>query len=193
MTVPMVLDGAMNGPAFLAYIEQVLAPTLAPGDIVIMDNLPAHKPAGVRKAIEAAGASPALSLALQPRLQSHRAGLRQAEGLAPQAPPPAPSPASGKPSRTRSRASRPVNARTTSSTPDMNRCKVKMLLGWRSAPSSPAVVTPRQAIVACTPESTHTAPATLRPGNHLETTSLSRRARSDAATASLNPVPTAPA
>ena len=57
MTAPMVLDGAMNGPAFLAYIEQVLAPTLAPGDIVIMDNLPAHKPAGVRKAIEAAGAS----------------------------------------------------------------------------------------------------------------------------------------
>ena len=47
----------MNGPAFLAYIEQLLVPTLAPGDVVIMDNLPAHKPAGVRTAIEAAGAS----------------------------------------------------------------------------------------------------------------------------------------
>lgn len=57
MTAPMVLDGAMNGPAFLAYIEQVLAPTLRPGDIVVMDNLPAHKSAGVRTAIEAAGAS----------------------------------------------------------------------------------------------------------------------------------------
>ncbi len=56
MTAPMVLDGAMHGAAFLAYVEQVLAPTLIPGDIVIMDNLPAHKPAAVRRAIEAAGA-----------------------------------------------------------------------------------------------------------------------------------------
>ncbi len=40
----MVLDGAMNGAAFLAYVEQVLVPTLKPGDIVVMDNLPAHKP-----------------------------------------------------------------------------------------------------------------------------------------------------
>ena len=56
MTAPMVLDGAMNGPAFLAYVEQVLVPTLAPGDVVVMDNLPAHKPSAVRKAIEAVGA-----------------------------------------------------------------------------------------------------------------------------------------
>jgi transposase len=57
MTAPMVLDGAMNGTAFLAYVEQVLVPTLSPGDIVIMDNLPAHKAAGVREAIEAVDAS----------------------------------------------------------------------------------------------------------------------------------------
>ena len=57
MTAPMVLDGAMNGTAFLAYVEQVLVPTLSPGDVVVMDNLPAHKSAGVRSAIEAAGAS----------------------------------------------------------------------------------------------------------------------------------------
>ena len=57
MTAPMVLDGAMNGTAFLAYVEQVLVPTLSLGDIVVMDNLPAHKSAGVRSAIEAAGAS----------------------------------------------------------------------------------------------------------------------------------------
>ena len=57
MTAPMVLDGAMNGTAFLAYVGQVLVPTLSPGDIVVMDNLPAHKSAGVRSAIEAAGAS----------------------------------------------------------------------------------------------------------------------------------------
>ena len=46
----------MNGSAFLAYVKQVLAPTLRPGDLVIMDNLPAHKRAGVRAVIESAGA-----------------------------------------------------------------------------------------------------------------------------------------
>jgi transposase len=56
LTAPMVLDGPMNAAAFLAYVEQVLVPTLTPGDIVVMDNLPAHKPADVRRAIEAAGA-----------------------------------------------------------------------------------------------------------------------------------------
>lgn len=56
LTAPMVLDGPMNGRAFLAYVEQVLVPTLRPGDTVIMDNLPAHKPYGVREAIERAGA-----------------------------------------------------------------------------------------------------------------------------------------
>lgn len=56
MTAPMVLDGPMNGPAFLAYVEQVLAPTLRRGDTVVMDNLPAHKVAGVRAIIEATGA-----------------------------------------------------------------------------------------------------------------------------------------
>jgi transposase len=57
MTAPMVLDGAMNGAAFLAYVEQVLRPTLRPGDVVVMDNLPAHKPRAVRAAIEQAGAT----------------------------------------------------------------------------------------------------------------------------------------
>jgi transposase len=56
MTAPMVLDGAMDGAAFLAYVEQMLAPTLVPGDIVVMDNLPAHKPDKVRNAIEQTGA-----------------------------------------------------------------------------------------------------------------------------------------
>ena len=55
MTAPMVLDGAMHGAAFLAYVEQVLVPTLTPGDIVIMDNLPAHKSVAVRHAIKIAG------------------------------------------------------------------------------------------------------------------------------------------
>jgi transposase len=51
----MVLDGPMTGEAFLAYVEQVLLPTLEPDDIVVMDNLPAHKTAAVRAAIAAAG------------------------------------------------------------------------------------------------------------------------------------------
>ena len=56
MTAPMTLDGAMNGAAFLVYVEQFLAPTLKSGDIVIMDNLPAHKSKAARRAIEAVGA-----------------------------------------------------------------------------------------------------------------------------------------
>ena len=56
MTAPMTLDGPMDGAAFLAYVEQMLVPTLKPGDIVIMDNLPAHKLVAVRDAIETAGA-----------------------------------------------------------------------------------------------------------------------------------------
>ena len=56
MTAPMVLDGPMTGEWFLAYAQQVLAPTLRPGDVVILDNLPAHKGTAVREAIEAAGA-----------------------------------------------------------------------------------------------------------------------------------------
>ena len=57
IVAPFVIDGAMNGPIFLAYIEQCLAPILGRRDIVIMDNLPAHKVAGVIEAIEALGAS----------------------------------------------------------------------------------------------------------------------------------------
>lgn len=56
MTAPMVIEGAMNGETFLAYVEQCLAPTLNRGDIVVMDNLKAHKVAGVEEAIEAVGA-----------------------------------------------------------------------------------------------------------------------------------------
>jgi transposase len=56
MTAPMVLDGPMTGGWFLAYVEQILVPSLRPGDIVILDNLAAHKNAAARRAIEAAGA-----------------------------------------------------------------------------------------------------------------------------------------
>ena len=53
---PFVVNGAMTGPIFRTYIEQLLAPTLQPGDLVVMDNLPAHKVAGGREAIHAVGA-----------------------------------------------------------------------------------------------------------------------------------------
>ena len=57
MAAPFVLEGAMNGPMFLAYVKQCLVPTLKRGEIVLMDNLPVHKVAGVREAIEAVGAT----------------------------------------------------------------------------------------------------------------------------------------
>ena len=93
ITAPMTLGGAMNGTAFLAYVEQVLAPTLKPGDIVVMDNLPAHKPAAIRHAIEVTGAQlfflPPYSPDLNPiemafsKLKAHlrRIGARTFEAL----------------------------------------------------------------------------------------------------------------
>lgn len=56
LTAPCVIDGPMDGDSFLAYVEQFLAPSLRPSDIVIMDNLSSHKVAGVRHLIEAKGA-----------------------------------------------------------------------------------------------------------------------------------------
>ena len=56
LTAPMVVDGAINGELFLAYVEQILLPVLCEGDIVVMDNLSSHKVAGVEKAIESVGA-----------------------------------------------------------------------------------------------------------------------------------------
>jgi transposase len=57
MVAPLVLDGPINRDAFHAYVNQVLVPELAPGDIVVMDNLGSHKGPAVRDAIEAAGAT----------------------------------------------------------------------------------------------------------------------------------------
>ena len=52
MSAPAVFDGPIDSPTFLAYVEQVLAPTLRPGDVVVLDNLAAHKQPEVRTAIE---------------------------------------------------------------------------------------------------------------------------------------------
>jgi hypothetical protein len=87
MTAPMGLDGPMNGPAFRAYVELGLAPTLAPGEPVVMDTLPAHKiaPQDRRRAdgYRGHGRAAAPAAALQPRLQPDRARFRQAQSPAP--------------------------------------------------------------------------------------------------------------
>lgn len=84
MTAPYAIDGAMDGPSFLAYVEQVLAPTLHRGDIVFMDNLRTHKIVGVHEAIEGIGATlrylPAYSPDLNPIEQAFsklKAALRK--------------------------------------------------------------------------------------------------------------------
>lgn len=84
---PMVMDGAMDGEMFQAYVETLLSPCLIPGDIVIIDNLPAHKVAGAREAIEAAGATllflPAYSPGFNPIEKRRRCGRRAGRNAAP--------------------------------------------------------------------------------------------------------------
>ena len=83
LVAPLVLDGAINGPAFLAWVEQMLAPALRPGDTVVADNLGSHKVAGVREAIEARGAALLFLPPLQPRPEPDRTRLQQAQAAAP--------------------------------------------------------------------------------------------------------------
>lgn len=86
VTAPFVIQGAINGPSFRAYVTKCLVPTLRPGDIVIMDNLGSHKSPKVRAAIEARGATlrylPAYSPDLNPiemMFAKLKALLRRAE------------------------------------------------------------------------------------------------------------------
>ncbi len=58
LSAPTVVDGAMNGVTFLAWVRQQLVPTLAAGDLVVMDNLSAHKVAGVRETLNLPKSSP---------------------------------------------------------------------------------------------------------------------------------------
>jgi transposase len=86
IVAPFVIDCPMNGDIFQTWIDQCLVPTLTPGNIVIMDNLPAHKRDTVRKAIEAVGANllylPPYSPDLNPiemAFSKLKAGLRKAK------------------------------------------------------------------------------------------------------------------
>lgn len=56
MVAPWVIDGAMDGELFLLWVQTQLVPVLRPGDVVILDNLPAHKPKAIREVVEATGA-----------------------------------------------------------------------------------------------------------------------------------------
>jgi transposase len=68
----------MSGDVFRAYVEQMLAPILSPGDVVVLDNLAAHKVAGAQEAIKAAGASVLYLPPYSPDLNPIRAALREA-------------------------------------------------------------------------------------------------------------------
>lgn len=78
IVAPLVIDGPINGEWFEAYVAPVLVPTLKPDDAVILGNICSHKQAWAHEKIEAAGAH-AVPPALQPRLQSHREGILEAE------------------------------------------------------------------------------------------------------------------
>jgi transposase len=70
LSAPMTVEGAVDGAVFLAYVEQVLTPTLSSGEVVIMDNLGAHKVKGVAPAIEARGSKIDLLAAIFARFES---------------------------------------------------------------------------------------------------------------------------
>lgn len=77
---PAVFDGPLDNPTFLAYVEQVLVPTLRPGDVVILDNLGMHKQPEVQTAIETCWRAPPISPTVQSGFQSDRAGVCQHRG-----------------------------------------------------------------------------------------------------------------
>ena len=110
---PMVLDGPMTRDWFLAYVEQVLAPTLTPGDVVILDNLPAHKGSAIQAAVEARGARlqflPSYSPDFNP-IENAFAKLKRSCARRPSEP----SRGCGPPSATCSTPSRQASAPTTS-------------------------------------------------------------------------------
>jgi transposase len=121
LIAPMVLDGPMTGEVFQAYVEQVLIPELSPGDVVVLDNLAAHKVAGIREKIQAAGASLLYLPPYSPDLNPIEQMFAKARRLL------APSRHSGPPLANCSTASRRTNAGTTSATADTSSPKSNLL------------------------------------------------------------------
>ena len=125
---PLVLDGPMTGAAFRAYVEQALAPALQPGDVVVMDNLAAHKVAGIEEAIALAGASLASSTCRSTAPISIRSSNSSPSSRPCCArPPPAPKRSCGPPPASFSTRSCQANAATISPIPDTNPPNSKML------------------------------------------------------------------
>ena len=115
LTASFVIDGPINGEWFRAYVEKVLAPTLRPGDIVILDNLGAHKVAGVRAAGPSRRAAPGCSTCRPIRQTSTRSSSSSPSSRRSCArPPPELSRPSGQPSPPCAPPSAPMNAQITS-------------------------------------------------------------------------------
>src|SRR3984893_17484196 len=117
LTAPCVIDGPMNGNAFLAYVEQILVPTLKPGDIVVLDNLSAHKVPGFGKRSKPQAQSCFTCLPIR-RTSIRSSNSSQNLKRCSERPPSARSRASGTASHDFSMPSYQMNAPTTSATPD---------------------------------------------------------------------------
>ena len=124
LTALSLLDGAMNGERFRVYVEQVLVPTLKPGDTVILDNLPAHKVAGVRQSLAAVGARLLYLPSYSPEPKDRAATSTRSSRSSPSSKlccarsPPAPSRPCARPSGKRWHASPRPSAETTLPPPD---------------------------------------------------------------------------
>jgi transposase len=120
---PWVIDGPINGETFLLYIEKILAPTLSPGDVVVLDNLGSHKGNAARAIFRAKGAHliflPPHSPDLNPIEQVFSNWSSPSSNIASQRLSPVTAKPLGERSANSSTSSRPPNARTTSSTPAM--------------------------------------------------------------------------
>ena len=126
IAAPLVLDGPMTGEVLRKYVEEILVPTLHAGDVVVLDNLAAHKVEGVREAILAADAGPSTcrpARQVSTRSSSCPPSSRRRCGRLP----PAAVRRSGPPSATCSTPSAPTNAAATSPTAATRSYKQKML------------------------------------------------------------------
>jgi hypothetical protein len=120
VSAPAVFDGPINGRSFTAYVEQILVPTLRPGDIVVLDNLGSHKGKAARDAIERAGAELRFCRPIRPTsIPSSRSSPSSRRCC--DEPRPATAMRCGRASARYSTAFRPPNAETTSATPDTPR------------------------------------------------------------------------
>ena len=125
LTAPFVVDAPMNRRIFETYVETQLAPTLEKGDVVIMDNLSAHKSPAAEKAIRAKGAWILFCRPTAPTSIRSRWPSQNSKPIC--APGPGPSPPSGRQSAKSPTCSSPPNAETTSPPQDMDSLECPML------------------------------------------------------------------